>query len=128
MIQIDKDENDAFLKESVAYLENRGFENIKADIVIYDIPFWYPHEQEKKGNLIDKNPPLQPLIEKIKKYITSNIIIFTPPDWKFKYFLEELGPIEYEQVYIDGKHNRNQIYLGELIKTFGKTKIKLNRK
>ena len=41
MIQIDKDENDAFLKESVAYLENRGFENIKADIEGYETPKSY---------------------------------------------------------------------------------------
>lgn len=102
--------------------------SIDADIVIYDIPFWHPHEQEKKGNLIDKNPPLQPLIKKIKKNISSNIIIFTPPDWKFDFFLEKLGLMEYEQVFIDGKHNRNQIYLGELINTLGKTKIELNSK
>jgi hypothetical protein len=105
--------------------DDEVLKKIKADIVIYDIPFWYPHEQEKKGNMIDKNPPIKPLIEKIKTHITSNIIIFSPPEWKFEYFLEELGIIEYEEVFIDAKHNRNQIYLGELVKTVGKTKIEL---
>ncbi len=101
-------------------------QSIKADIVIYDIPFWYPYEQENKGNLIDKNPPLKALIEKIKKYVTTDIIIFSPPEWKYEYFLEELGECEYEKVIINGRNNRNQIYLGGLIQARGKTKIKLN--
>ena len=100
--------------------------NVKADIVIYDIPFWYPHKQENQGNLIDKNPPFKELIQKIKKYITSEIIVFSPPEWEFEYFSGELKtPLEYEMVFIDGKHNRNQIYLGNLIKKAGKTKIEL---
>jgi 16S rRNA G966 N2-methylase RsmD len=143
VIGVDLDEN--ILKVCKKNLKESGFmtktelihgnvfdddilKSIDADIVIYDIPFWYPHEQEKNGNLIDKNPPLQPLIKKIKKNISSNIIIFTPPDWKFDFFLEELGIMEYEQVFIDGKHNRNQIYLGELINTLGITKVELNSK
>lgn len=99
--------------------------SIDADIVIYDIPFWYPHKQENQGNLIDKNPPLKQLVKKIKTHITSDIIIFSPPEWDMAYFEEELGPVEYEQVFIDGKHNRNQIYLGSLIHEYGKTKIEL---
>jgi len=99
--------------------------SIDADIVIYDIPFWYPHKQENQGDLIDKNPPLRELVEKIKTHITSDIIIFSPPEWDMAYFENELGPIEYEQVFIDGKYNRNQIYLGSLIHEFGKTKIEL---
>lgn len=102
--------------------------NIEADIVIYDIPFWHPHTQENKGNLINRNPPLKELIEKIQRNITTEIIIFSPPEWEFDYFFNELGILEYEEVFIDNKHNRNQIYLGELIKTKGKTKIELNSK
>ena len=102
--------------------------NIEADIVIYDIPFWYAHKQENQGNLIDKNPPLKELIAKIRKYITSDIIIFSPPEWSYEYFSKKLGVMEFEQVFIDGKHNRNQIYLGKLIKTVGKTKVELNCK
>ena len=100
--------------------------SIEADIVIYDIPFWYAHEQEDQGNLIDKNPPLEALIQKIRMHITSNIIIFSPLEWDYEYFSKTLGAIEFEQVYIGGSHNRNQIYLGELIRTVGKTKIELN--
>lgn len=100
--------------------------SIDADIVIYDIPFWYAHEQENQGDLINKNPPLNQLIDKIKTYITKDIIIFSPPEWKIEYIEKELGAVEFEQVFINGKHNRNQIYLGDLIKEFGKTKIELS--
>ncbi len=108
--------------------EDTILKNINADIVIYDIPFWYPHKQENQGNLLDKNPPLKKIIEKIRTYITENIIIFSPPEWDYDYFSEKLGIIEYEQVFIDGLHNRNQIYLGTLIQKKGRTKIELSSK
>ncbi len=82
---------------------------IKADIVIYDIPYWYAHTQENEGDLIAKNPPLKDLILKIKEHISSNIIIFSPPEWSYEYFKKELGVIEFEEVFINQKHNRNQI-------------------
>ena len=39
---------------------------IEADIVIYDIPYWYAHTQENKGDLLLKNPPLKDLILKLR--------------------------------------------------------------
>jgi hypothetical protein len=39
-----------------------------------------------------------------------------------------LGVIEFEQVFIDGVHNRDQIYMGDLRKEKGKTKIEMNSK
>ena len=41
MIQIEKKENTAFIKESVNYLRNLGFENIKADVEGYETPKSY---------------------------------------------------------------------------------------
>ena len=41
MIQIEKQDNAAFIKESVNYLENLGFENIKADVEGYKTPKSY---------------------------------------------------------------------------------------
>lgn len=41
MIAIDKKENQELLENSVAYVENLGFENIKADIDGYDTPKSY---------------------------------------------------------------------------------------
>lgn len=105
--------------------DERILEKIKADIVIYDIPYWYPHIQENEGDLVTKNPPLKKMIQKIKDYITPNIVIFSPPEWEYEYFKNELGVIEFEQVFINQKHNRNQIYLGDLINKKGKTKVML---
>ncbi|MEM7367727.1 MAG: class I SAM-dependent methyltransferase [Bacteroidota bacterium] len=98
---------------------------IDADIVIYDIPFWYEHKQQNRGNLIDKNPPLRPLIQKIEAYITKDIVIFSPPEWEYDRFAQDLGEIEFEHVYINGTHNRNQIYLGNLVRKNGISQIEL---
>jgi len=46
MIAIDKLENFKFIQESVSYIENLGYENIKADIEGYDTPKSY----HKKGS------------------------------------------------------------------------------
>ena len=46
MIAIDKLENFKFIQESVSYIENLGYENIKADIEGYDTPKAY----HKKGS------------------------------------------------------------------------------
>lgn len=102
--------------------------SIEADIVIYDIPFWYPHQQENQGDLVAKNPPLEELIKKVQDYITPNIIIFSPPEWSYESFKKQLGLIEFEQVFIEGTHNRNQIYLGDLINHVGETEIRLDGK
>ena len=41
MVHSEKKENEAFLKESISYLENLGFENIKSDVEGYDSPKSY---------------------------------------------------------------------------------------
>jgi len=41
MVQADKLEGTEAIKESVAYLENKGFENIQADIEGYETPKSY---------------------------------------------------------------------------------------
>ncbi len=54
MIAKDKQENESFLKESLTYLENLGFENIKADIEGYTTPKSYL----KKGSDISITPDI----------------------------------------------------------------------
>lgn len=46
MIHLDKeaDKNDAFLNETIQYLENKGFENIKADTEGYDTPISFTRQ------------------------------------------------------------------------------------
>jgi hypothetical protein len=46
MVHSDKKENEDFLQESITYLENRGFENIKADTDGFETPKSY----HKKGS------------------------------------------------------------------------------
>src|SRR5690606_10665711 len=54
MIAQDKLENEVFLKESLTYLENLGFDNIKADIAGYETPTSYL----KKGSDITITPDI----------------------------------------------------------------------
>ncbi|WP_350292425.1 class I SAM-dependent methyltransferase [uncultured Croceitalea sp.] len=107
--------------------EDDILKSIDADIVIYDVPFWYAHKEENQGDLRLKNPPLRELISKIQNYITSNIIIFSSPEWDYEYFEKRLGIIEFEKVFIDHEHNRNQIYMGNLVRKVGRTKVNLRR-
>ncbi|WP_290700023.1 hypothetical protein [Lacinutrix sp.] len=46
MIQIEKKDNAAFIKQSVNYLENLGFEDIKADVEGYEHPKSYIKQDE----------------------------------------------------------------------------------
>ncbi len=54
MIAQDKLENEVFLKESLTYLENLGFDNIKADVDGYETPKSYL----KKGSNITITPDI----------------------------------------------------------------------
>ncbi|MCX7550338.1 hypothetical protein [Xanthomarina sp. F2636L] len=54
MIAQDKLENEVFLKESLTYLENLGFGNIKADVEGYETPKSYL----KKGSDITITPDI----------------------------------------------------------------------
>lgn len=98
---------------------------IKANLVIYDIPFWHPHEYENRGDLISKNPSLNSTVEKIRKFITKDIVIFCSPNFDYDMICEQLGPCEFQKVIINGKHDRNYIYLGDLKQEEGITELKL---
>lgn len=54
MIAQDKIENENFLKESLSYIENLGFENIKADVEGYETPKSYT----KKGSNVSITPDI----------------------------------------------------------------------
>ncbi|WP_417290140.1 hypothetical protein [Corallibacter sp.] len=54
MIAQDKIENSVFLKESLRYLENLGFDNIKADLDGYETPKSYM----KKGSDVTITPDI----------------------------------------------------------------------
>lgn len=91
---------------------------LKADVVIYDIPYWYPqnysHYSEEERDVT--NPDLLELVTNIRKFISENIIIFAPREMSYEYFRELLGECEYQKIYIDQKHGRSFIFFGNLIK------------
>ncbi|MBI4177300.1 MAG: methyltransferase domain-containing protein [Candidatus Aenigmarchaeota archaeon] len=97
---------------------------IKADIVIYDVPFW--GLPENGGRVADTNPSLKKLIRKIRKYITSEIVVYCPPNYDYDTVLGQAGKCEYQKIFINGKYDRNYVYLGSLIHTNGITRINLS--
>ena len=92
---------------------------IKADIVAYDIPYWSNHDD----NLLSKNPQLSEMIQLIKSSITENIVVYLPAEFSFENANGLADTFEYQEVWIDGKHDRNFIYFGNLIHTHGYTKV-----
>lgn len=99
--------------------------SFKAEVVIYDIPYWVSKDLPDGTNVLDKNPNLKFVIETIRKHITQNIIIFAPPYMKYETIKELLGECEYEQIYINGRYDRNYIYFGNIIKNQGIQKKEL---
>ncbi len=99
---------------------------IKADIAIYDIPYWSPHEYENHGDLTKKNPTLKSTIERIRKFITKDIIIFCSPNFDYNMIKEEVGLCEFQKVFINEKYDRNHVYLGKLKQKDGATELKLS--
>jgi tRNA G37 N-methylase Trm5 len=88
---------------------------ISADVVIYDIPNWYGED----------NPDLKKIINKIRRYISGNIVIFAPPTYAYAHVKKQVGMCEFQKVFIDGKYDRNHVFLGDLIEKEGITKISL---
>lgn len=102
---------------------------LQADIVVYDIPFWSP-KYEDWLDLTSKNPPLGDLVDKIKKYITKDIVIYCSPKLEYTPIREALGPCEFEKVFlnkngVEFSHDRTHIYLWNLAKKDGITEIRL---
>jgi hypothetical protein len=87
MVQIDKQENTKTLEESVAYLENKGFENIKADIEGYETPKSY----KKAGSDISITPDIVADRAGIKHYFEVSLKSEKPNLLKSKWrFLDVL--------------------------------------
>lgn len=100
---------------------------LKADVVIYDIPYWYPHKYHKYSSEEhdEKNPDLAELMANIRDHISKNIVIFAPPEMTYKYFKGALGECEYVQIYIGEKYDRNYVFFGNLIQEPGEVVVML---
>ncbi len=96
---------------------------IKADVVLYDIPYWSSHEGQVDPE--HQNPDLKQLISDIRETITTNIVIYAPTHMAYESVKNELGECEYIEVYTNGKHDRNFIFLGSLIEKEGKFRIEV---
>jgi|GEM_PF-1481507 len=99
--------------------------SIKADIAIYDVPYWSPYNANEITTSTTENPEFKQIVQNIKDLITPDVIIFASPLFTFEYISSVLGECEYEQVYINGKYDRNIIYLGALNSRNGITQVKL---
>jgi len=76
-------------------------------------------------NVDYRNPPFEELINKIRKYLTHDIMIFAPLNMEFEFFKNIFEDFEFEKVFIKDRHDRNHIYLGTLIQHKGETEIRL---
>lgn len=70
---------------------------IKADVVLYDIPYWSTHSG--KVDPERQNPDLEELIGNVRKLITEKIVIYTPTHMTYEEVTSALGPCEFMQVY-----------------------------
>jgi methylase of polypeptide subunit release factors len=98
-------------------------ENIKADIVLYDIPYWSDHGG--KVNPERQNPDLEVLIGELRAHVTEDIVIYTPPSFSYDQAATLLGDCDFVQVMVNGEHDRNFIFLGELRERSGVTSVEL---
>ena len=98
---------------------------VKADIAIYDVPFWMPYESERHGDLTKKNPMFRSTIKRIRKFICEDIVIYCPPEYDYEMVKGHVGPCEYQRVSINGRHDRNLVYLGSLKLKDGITELRL---
>jgi tRNA G10 N-methylase Trm11 len=96
---------------------------IKADVVLYDIPYWKSHEGRVDPER--QNPNLKQLITDIRETITPNIVIYTPKHMTYEDVKEVLGDCDYVEVYVNGKHDRNFIFLGDLKEKVGESRIEV---
>jgi tRNA/tmRNA/rRNA uracil-C5-methylase (TrmA/RlmC/RlmD family) len=99
---------------------------IKADIVIYDIPYWNIGLTKDTG-LEKNNPNLKRLIKNTRELITKDIIVCAPPRYGYEEAKKDLGECECESILINDQHDRNYMYLGKLINKPGSTQVIVNR-
>lgn len=91
MIKADKDKYSDVLEDSITYLENRGFENIKADIEGYETPKSF----SKVGSDISITPDIVAIKEGRKHYFDISLKSEKPKLLKSKWlFLKTLSNLK----------------------------------
>lgn len=101
-------------------------DELQADIVLYAIPYWDTYDDTKR--LLSKNPDMVRLINSIRRHTSNNIVIYAPPDMTYTMAFGLLGPCEFNMIYIDGKLDRNIIFLGDLMRQSARSVTHLSAK
>lgn len=96
---------------------------LHAEVVLYDIPYWSAHSG--KVDPEKQNPDLKTLITNIRKLITDRIVIYAPTHMTYTEIEALVGPCEFVRVYVNGKYDRNFIFLGDLVEQNGETVVEL---
>jgi hypothetical protein len=123
MIAQDRVENETFLKESLSYLENLGFENIKADLEGYETPKSYL----KKGSDISITPDIVAEKAGRKHYFEIGLKSEEPTllksKWRFLEVLTRMKDDRFRIITRRGHYKLTQDMLDDL--NLDKTPIKL---
>lgn len=123
MTTLDKQENSVFLKESLSYLENLGYDNIKADVEGYDTPKSY----HKKGSDITITPDIVAEKAGRKHYfeisLKSEEPILLKSKWRFLDVLTRMKDHKFRIITRRGHYKFTQDMLDDL--NLDKNPIKL---
>ncbi len=98
-------------------------DKIKADVILYDIPYWSTHSG--KVDPEKQNPDLKKLITKIQELVTDKVVIYAPTHMTYEEVTNMLGDCEFVRVYTNGRHDRNFIFFGSLIRKVGEKSIEV---
>ncbi|WP_250432408.1 hypothetical protein [Hanstruepera flava] len=123
MTTLDKNENSDFIQESLSYLENLGYDNIKADIEGYETPKSY----HKKGSDIVITPDIVAEKAGRKHYfelsLKSEEPILLKSKWRFLDVLTRMKDHKFRIITRRGHYKFTQDMLDDL--NLDKNPIKL---
>ena len=123
MTTTDKQENTVFLKESLSYLENLGYDNIKADVDGYETPKSY----HKRGSDITITPDIVAEKAGRKHYfeisLKSEEPILLKSKWRFLDVLTRMKDHKFRIITRRGHYKFTQDMLDDL--NLDKNPIKL---
>ncbi|WP_224485355.1 hypothetical protein [Robertkochia aurantiaca] len=124
MIAIDKENYQEFLSQSVHYLENRGFKNIKADLDGYETPKSFV----KKGSDITITPDIVAEKMGIKHYFDLSLKSEKPnllkSKWMFLDTLSKMKSSRFKIITTKGHYKFTNSMLDDL--NMDKNMIKIN--
>ncbi|AJR03588.1 hypothetical protein [Siansivirga zeaxanthinifaciens] len=108
MIYADKEKHSDILENSITYLENRGFENIKADLDGYETPKSYT----KSGSDISITPDVVATKEGRKYYFDISLKSTKPrllkSKWLFLNTLSKINASRFKVITVRGHYKYTQ--------------------